>query len=187
MQEPNTGDGGLLHRFCAGDRDAFTTIYRAHQPAIFRFALHMTGDRGAAAELTQDVFVWLIHHAEAFQPERGALGAFLSGVARKLYLRRQYEARRWAPIDDATGAAGDDRSESDTTELKKAIAALPVKYREIVVLCDLEEKSYEEASVLAECAVGTVRSRLHRARGLLAQKLLARRGSRRGEAMRCSV
>jgi RNA polymerase sigma-70 factor (ECF subfamily) len=56
-------------------------------------------------------------------------------------------------------------------QLLQAIAALPLRYREAVALCDLEGKSYEEASVILECPVGTVRSRLHRARGLLARKL----------------
>lgn len=183
---PDTRDGDLLRRFRAGDRDAFTAVYRSHQPSVFRFALHMTGDTGKAAELTQDVFVWLIHHAEDFQPERGALGSFLIGVGRKLLLRKQYEERRWAPLGDTAVVADEGCvAGTDTAALKGAIAALPLKYREIVVLCDLQEKTYEEASVLAGCAVGTVRSRLHRARGLLAQKLMASRHSR--EVLRCSV
>ena len=187
MPEPhNTRDSELLRRFRAGDREAFTAVYRSYQPSVLRFALHMTGDGDKAAELTQDAFVWLIHHAEDFQPERGALGSFLIGVARKLLLRKQYEERRWAPLDDTAAMVDEGRvAETDTTALRSAIAALPLKYREIVVLCDLEEKSYEEASLLADCAVGTVRSRLHRARGLLAQKLLARRPN--CETLRCSV
>ncbi len=52
-----------MDRFRAGDREAFTALYRAHHPAIFRFAFHMTADPVKAAEITQDVFVWLIHHA----------------------------------------------------------------------------------------------------------------------------
>ena len=48
----------LIRRFREGDRDAFTSIYRAEHPAVFRFAFHMTGDRDKAAEVTQDVFVW---------------------------------------------------------------------------------------------------------------------------------
>jgi DNA-directed RNA polymerase specialized sigma24 family protein len=79
--------GDLVQQFRQGDRDAFTELYRANHPAMFRFALNMTGDRGKAGELTQDVFVWLIHHAADFDPQRGELGAFLIGVARKLLLR----------------------------------------------------------------------------------------------------
>src|ERR1700686_2138141 len=82
-------DASLIERFRHGDRDAFTALYRAHHASIFRFAFHMTADRVKAAEITQDVFVWLIHHAAEFDPERGGLPAFLGGVARKLLQRRQ--------------------------------------------------------------------------------------------------
>jgi RNA polymerase sigma-70 factor (ECF subfamily) len=188
-------DGELLKRFREGDREAFAVVYRAHQSSVMRFALHMTGDTGKAAELTQDVFVWLIHHPGYFDPERGALNSFLIGVARKLLQRKQFEARRWAPLDENEAAIGGVAAESlmsDTSELRSAIAALPLKYREIVVLCDLEEKTYEEAAVVVECAVGTVRSRLHRARVLLAQKILARQQRDNGvlvspETVRCSA
>lgn len=172
-------DRDLLRRFRAGDRDAFTAIYRAHQACVFRFARVMTGDRMKAAEVTQDVFVWLIHHPGDFDPERGELGGFLVGVARKLVKRRHSEERRWAPLSDGmaeTAAAPEAATprDHDTEVLRQAVAALPVRYREVVALCGLEGKSYEEAAGIVDCAVGTVRSRLHRARELLARKLMGR-------------
>jgi RNA polymerase sigma-70 factor (ECF subfamily) len=166
-------DSELLKRFRAGDGEAFTQLYRAHQAAVFRFALLMTGDHTKAADVTQDVFVWLIHHAENFDPARGELAAFLAGVTRKFLYRRRNEELRWAPLDDVALAAAvrDEDGKSDAGALRKAILALPEKYREVVVRCDLEEKSYEETADAIGCAVGTVRSRLHRARLLLARKL----------------
>lgn len=169
-------DAELLERFRAGDRDAFTVLYRAHQTSVFRFALAMTADETRAAEVTQDVFIWLIHHTGSFDPARGSLGAFLSGVARKFLRRKRAEEMRWAPLDDIRLV--EPRSscaDSDAVALRRAIVALPEKYREVVVLCDLEEKSYEEAAGAMGIAVGTVRSRLHRARALLARKLDRRR------------
>lgn len=77
MDLSRSADARLVERFRAGDREAFTEIYRGHQPAVFRFAVGMTGDRMKAGEVTQDVFVWLIHHAAQFDPARGDLGAFL--------------------------------------------------------------------------------------------------------------
>lgn len=71
MPETYGSDRDLLRRFRAGDRDAFTAIYRTHQVCVFRFARLMTGDPMKAAEVTQDVFVWLVHHPDAFDPERG--------------------------------------------------------------------------------------------------------------------
>ena len=68
------------------------------------------------------------------------------------------------PAADLTRAEGIDR-------VRKAVLTLPVRYREVVVLCDLQELSYAETADALGCAVGTVRSRLHRARALLAAKL----------------
>jgi RNA polymerase sigma-70 factor (ECF subfamily) len=169
-------DRDLLRRFRAGDRDAFTAIYRAHQASVFRFARLMTGDQMKAAELTQDVFVWLIHHPGEFDPERGGLSGFLVGVARKFLKRRYSEEQRWVPLEDDITApeswSGD--SDHDVVALRQAIATLPMLYREVVALCSLEGKSYDEAAAIIDCAVGTVRSRLHRARALLARKMMGK-------------
>jgi len=167
----------LLRRFREGDREAFTAIYRAHHPAVFRFALHMSGDRERATEITQEVFVWLIHHPGDYDAARGELGAFLLGVTRKFVLRGREKERRFVAFDaDYDRAAPETGDEPDTQELRRAIAALPFRYREVVVVCDLEGRSYEEAAALFACPIGTVRSRLHRARELLGKKLKARQG-----------
>src|SRR5271166_3024221 len=94
-------EGALLARFREGDREAFTLIYRSYCPVVFRFAVHLAGDAAKAAELTQDVFVWLIRHPDHFDPARGSLGAFLTGVARRMLMRRWQDERRWAPLEEA--------------------------------------------------------------------------------------
>ena len=172
----------LIERFLEGDREAFAALYRQHHPAVLRSALYMTGDPAAAAEVTQDVFVWLIHHPAAFDPARGEFPAFLNGVARKVLHRRERTLRRWLPFSEAAprkvdSAAALDRA-LDSASVRKAIALLPVRYREAVVLCDLEGKSYEEAAGLLSCAVGTIRSRLHRGRELLARKFQPKKEAR---------
>lgn len=172
-------DRDLLQRFHTGDRDAFADIYRSHHMPVFRFASLMTGDSMKATEITQDTFVWLIHHPDDFDPARGNLGAFLIGVARKLLKRRYSEEQRWVPLDESAAGSVNpltsiDPGEEDVLRLRRAISALPERYRAVVVLCDLEEKTYEQAAEVVECAVGTVRSRLHRARALLARKLMGR-------------
>ena len=182
MAETASSDNELVHRFRSGDREAFTALYRSHYPAIFRFAWHMSGDRSEALEITQDVFVWLIHHPAAFDPARGEFPAFLNGVARKVLHRRERTLRRWLPFSEAAprkvdSAAALDRA-LDSASVRKAIALLPVRYREAVVLCDLEGKSYEEAAGLLSCAVGTIRSRLHRGRELLARKFQPKKEAR---------
>ena len=177
MPEPERiRDCGLLDRFRAGDADAFTEIYRAHGRSVFRFALLMTADEFKAAETAQDVFLWLIRNPGSFDPSRGELSAFLVGVARKLLKKRYSEERRWVSLDDAMACskAPSNEGAGDVIRLRKAIAGLPERYRAVVVLCDLEGRTYEEAAAISECAIGTVRSRLHRARALLARKLVGR-------------
>lgn len=186
MPDSQDRDIELLRQFRAGDREAFTSLYRAHQASVFRFAMLMTGDSVKAADITQDVFIWLVHHAENFDPTRGQLAAFLAGVARKFLHRRRGEELRWQPLDEhsltSESARHEDESAAyDAAALRRAIVALPEKYREVVVRCDLEEKSYEEAAVAIGIAVGTVRSRLHRARALLARKLETQNPGRKAE------
>jgi RNA polymerase sigma-70 factor (ECF subfamily) len=176
-------DAMLLERFRSGDRDAFNAIYRAHSQRVFRFAMLMTGDSQKASEATQDVFVWLVHHPDVFDPARGELSNLLIGVARNQLRKRHTEEQRWVPIENtaaslrATPADHFDSDADDADRLHAAIRALPESYRAVVVLCDLEEKTYEEAAVILEVPTGTVRSRLHRARALLARKLVTRRAS----------
>jgi len=160
------------------EREAFADLYREHFPAIFRFALYMTGDRMRAGEITQDVFVWLVHHPDQYDPRRGELPAFLIGVARKFLHRQQRSDRRWAPLDEQAGAAdfaADLERDQEAALLRQAITALPERYREAVVLCDLQGNSYDQAAEVLGCATGTVKSRLHRARALLACKFQRRR------------
>jgi RNA polymerase sigma-70 factor, ECF subfamily len=181
---PDTGllrDQCLLTAFKRGDRDAFATLYHRHARAVFQFALYMAGDTDRADELTQEVFVWLIHHPAAFDPDRGSLPAFLGGVARKFLRRQQRAESRWFPLEDALRALHavsvshapllDAESAFDAAHVRQAIVLLPVRYREVVVLCDLQENGYTEAARTLGCSVGTVRSRLHRGRILLARKL----------------
>ena len=189
-------DRELVKQFLAGDRDAFTALYRIHHPAVFRFMLHMTGDPARAGEITQDVFIWLIHHAGDFDESRAGLATFLSGVARKFLSRQQQMERRWMPLDEElvlqSGPLGDDAfaslsRERETAELRRAIASLPPRYGEVVILCDLEGRTYEEAAGVIGCATGTVRSRLHRARSLLARKLEWKKRERNRKVQGCSV
>ena len=117
----------------------------------------------------------------AFDPGRGEMGAFLIGVARKILRQKHRAEMRFVPFAESAPRFGEkparaDTSESDAAELRSAIGTLPGRYREAVVLCDLEGMSYEAAAAVFECAVGTVRSRLHRARSLLALKLRRRQG-----------
>jgi len=180
------GDGDLLQGLSAGDEACFSLLYQRHQGAVYRFALHMTGNHGSAEDITQEVFMILIREPRRYDPSRGSLRSFLFGVSRNCVLRMldrectpalsmdEIALENAAPAD-ALDLAGE-LERSDTIErVRKAVLSLPPGYREVVVLCDLNEMSYAEAAEVLECAVGTVRSRLHRARALLAGKLTSLR------------
>jgi len=108
------------------------------------------------------------------------LSSFLLGVARNYVLRRlkgdhllsplSEDLESDEPVNDASPL--DDLTRTESIEsVRKAVLSLPERYREVVVLCELQEMSYAEAAEVLECAIGTVRSRLHRARALLLNKL----------------
>jgi len=175
-------DEQLLSQALAGDEAAFTALYRRRQGPVFRFAMHMSGSTQIAEEVTQDVFIFLLQRGSEFDPARGALGAYLFGVARN-YVRRALE-RKYSenmlntPVEDEAAAlmVEHDPGESiarrqTSTAVWKAVLSLPEHYREVVVLCDLHELSYAAAAEAVGCAIGTIRSRLHRAHDMLSKKL----------------
>jgi RNA polymerase sigma-70 factor, ECF subfamily len=183
--DTEASDSELLQSMLAGNEEALAALYRRRQGGIYRFALQMCGFQALAEDVTQEVFMVLIRNGETFDPTRGSLNAFLVGVARNLLLRRLQRERFYAPIDDNSDddtishesfvtAEGplEELSRIETiNSVRMAVLALPERYREVVVLCDLQEMSYVEAAEVLTCAVGTVRSRLHRARALLIEKL----------------
>ncbi len=175
-------DDELVRRTAAGDVEAFGSLYRRKRPDVFRFALHMTGDEAVAEDVVQDAFMTVMQDAGRFDPGRGAVTPWLCGIAKNHLRQRLARDRRLEPLahdeEPATGAAEADalgeliRAEKVEC-LRRAVLSLPLRYREVVVLCDLQELSYLEAADALTCAVGTVRSRLHRGRALLAVKLAA--------------
>jgi RNA polymerase sigma-70 factor, ECF subfamily len=210
-QTTDLADALLLRRMAGGDEKAFAEVYRQKHPAIYRFALHMTGNAAMAEDVTQEVFMALIREPKRFDPARGTLGGFLFGIARNHLRKRWEQDRRLVSFDgdpdDLQGAASassnsmqaatgnghntfatptgwDEFTSLETVgRVRQAIATLPENYREVVILCELEEMSYEEAASALDCPVGTVRSRLHRARAMLVEKLREARPARRVSAV----
>jgi RNA polymerase sigma-70 factor, ECF subfamily len=205
MMTPSFSDEELLRQIVAGDEDAFATLYRRRQGGVYRFALHMSGSEPIAEDVTQEVFIALMRDADSYDPGRGSLSAYLYGIARNHVLRSLRRDRLYVPIASEQADAEEqvpeqliagndplgDLTRGETIEsVRQAVLALPPHYREVVVLCDLQEMSYVDAADVLGCALGTVRSRLHRARALLMDKLRATNGevkSVKGEVkpMRC--
>jgi RNA polymerase sigma-70 factor, ECF subfamily len=187
MTDPNArSESDLLERIRAGDEEAFIELYRQRQGVIYRFALQMSGSPSLAEDVTQEVFLALVGEVRHFDAARGSLAAYLYGIARNLVADHLRRGRLDSPLEEAeaggergsrarTAAASDPLAEMTRREavqsLRQAVLALPEHYREVVVLCELHEMDYDRAAEILGCPVGTVRSRLHRARELLAKKL----------------
>jgi RNA polymerase sigma-70 factor (ECF subfamily) len=159
-----SNDVDLLRRSRRGDEEAFMIIYRAHQAPVYRFALRMSGSPATAEDVTQEVFLALLGERDGYDERRGALRSYLYGVARNQVCKRL--ERPAPPVDEARPAASE-----DVAAVREAVQALPLAFREVVVLCELEGLSYEEAAAVCAVPVGTIRSRLHRARAQLAESL----------------
>jgi RNA polymerase sigma-70 factor (ECF subfamily) len=177
-------DDELVRRTAAGDAEAFGALYRRRRPDVYRFTLHMTADGAVAEDVVQDVFMTVMQDAGRFDPDRGAVTAWLCGIAKNHLRQRLARDRRLEPLAhdeepaleagaEAAGALHDLIRAEQVDRLRRAVLALPLRYREVVVLCDLQELSYQDAADALTCAIGTVRSRLHRGRALLSAKLTA--------------
>lgn len=180
----------LLHRLAAGDLGALDGLYRRESGRVYRYALALCGNAAWAADATQEAFVALATRPQGFDPVRGEIGGYLAGVARHALAARWRELRREEPLSEpedggpgggaeASGATGEAAASpeallvraQDLQALWAALRALPMVFREAVVLVDLQERPYAEAAQIAGIELNTLRTRLHRARARLAALL----------------
>lgn len=186
MKSKVVSDEDLLRRMILGDAQAFETLYDNRHASVYRYAFRMSGSATFAEDVTQDVFIALLHDAQQFDPTRGTVASYLFGMTRHRVLRRLERERTYQSItpgeDEETDAqqinfVADENPFRDfarqemVDSVREAVLSLPPHYREVVVLCNLHEMSYEEAAALLDCPIGTVRSRLNRARTMLVEKL----------------
>ena len=192
---PASADAGLAERLKQRDELAFLRLYDLHRSTVFRFLMHMTGSIAVAEELTQEVFVVILDEMcngtiGRFDPERGTLEGYLLGIARNLARAEQRRMHRLISLDNEIESPEWERllktifqesrnsdaaalmvSRSELRVIHRAILDLPQHYREVVVLCRLQERNYKEAALILQCSEGTVASRINRAKAILAAKL----------------
>lgn len=192
----STDDASLLKRIAAGDTQALAWLYQRDAPRMFRYCMAVAHDEQLASDAVQDTFVDLAAQAQgasdaprfAFDPQKGALNAYLLGVARHHLLAALRTGGRYVSSDASSDAEAEPWEQATdahhaldplhaqvtrqaTSALMQAVAALPFVFREAVVLVDLQEASYEEAAALAGVPLNTLRTRLHRGRARLARAL----------------
>jgi RNA polymerase sigma factor (sigma-70 family) len=188
-------DANLVARLRRGDAGAARELYERHGGALLRFGMAMSNCRQTAEDVVHDTFVELLRHPSRFDPTRGPVIAFLLGIARHRMARiarvSVHDAEGNPESLEAAGEDGDaERATSpaglpamleDTGDaldrihnierVRAAVFDLPRVHREVIALCDLEELPYATVATILGCPIGTVRSRLSRARALLATRL----------------
>jgi RNA polymerase sigma-70 factor (ECF subfamily) len=169
-------DVTLLARVAERDRDAFAVLVERHWAPMWRFAAHAGRDAAAAEDALQETFAAVWRSAGTFRGGPGARG-WLYAIARRALghelRRRADEPEIVGSIDDLGEAAGWGDAGAhgrvvaaleDRDRVRKALAALAPADRDVVVLCDVEELSADEAAAALELGVPALKSRLHRAR-----------------------
>ena len=188
-QDPQA-EYALLARMKQGDEEAFMALYRRHKDGVYRFALMYCGSPATAADVTQDTFMHFVSRTGQFDPARGSIGAWLCGVARMLARKhlgeREVATDPAAMADDTAPLPGQIEHESPldrvlrteaAEQVRRAVARLAPHYRDVLILYELSGLSYAETAQVCGIDIGTVRSRLSRARSALAQRLAAYHGA----------
>jgi RNA polymerase sigma-70 factor (ECF subfamily) len=174
----------LLLRAGRGDEAAFLLLYERHRTPVFRFACRMLGSAQQAEDVTQECFLSILRRPEAYQAERASLRTYLCAIVRHLalkQLRKRGQETVWDdPPEEPSGgvprAAGRDPlstviAEEAAEAVRTAVSALPPLQREAVVLFEYQELSLVDIATVCDVDVGTVKSRLHRARERLRRTL----------------
>jgi RNA polymerase sigma-70 factor, ECF subfamily len=174
-------DTECMTRLAAGDANALRELYQRHGRALLRFSSAMCRSKQAAEDMVHDTFVALLREPMNFDPALGTVFGYLCGVLRHRVSRHFRHEKRWVALDtdnDSSPAHVEEDGPVDeiarseiTAAFRRAMLELPLQHREVISLCDLEELPYTTVAGILSCPVGTVRSRLHRARALLTIRL----------------
>jgi RNA polymerase sigma-70 factor (ECF subfamily) len=176
---PEDTDEHLLYQARQGNEDCFLVLFERHRDIVFRLAYRLT-DEHAAEDITQDCFLGLLGQANHFDPAKGSLRTYLYGAVRNLARKHYWLRHGDVELDDvsddplfaAEPVAARLLLQQETSELiRQAVAALPLAQREALVLFQYEELSLDEVANILAVDVGTVKSRLHRARERLRKTL----------------
>jgi RNA polymerase sigma-70 factor (ECF subfamily) len=182
------GLGDLLDRCRGGDESAWHELVARHTRRVFALCYRFTGRAEEAEDLTQEVFVKVFEHLDRYREGEGAFAGWLLTLARRHaidHYRRHREERRRRIDEDAgeetaaegEGPHGELAREERREIVRRGLRALPHELREVLVLRDLEEMTYQEIAELTGLPLGTVKSRINRGRVELARRLVGRLGT----------
>ena len=174
----------LIEKAVSGDAESFGEIYFLLRDAIYGFSFRMTNETAIAEDITQEVFMFFIKFPEKFDASRGTLFSFLCGVARnKIFNHLKKSETRLETNNFETEEFENFTNENGNSPLKilldkefsakveECFAELSALQREVLILREMEDFTYEEIAEITETNVEIVKSRLYRARRTLAQML----------------
>ena len=174
----------LIEKAVEGDAEAFGEIYFLLRNAIYGFAFRMTNESAIAEDITQEVFMFFIKYPEKFDSSRGNLFSFLCGVARNKvfnHLKKsgtRLETNNFEAEEFESFANGNGKSplqnlldKEFSVKVEESVAKLSPFQREVLILREMEDFTYEEIAEITETEIGVVKSRLYRARRALANEL----------------
>jgi RNA polymerase sigma-70 factor (ECF subfamily) len=147
---------------------ALATLFERHHTRVYRYCLRMTGNRAAAEDLVQDVFMKMLKYKATFK-EDSELVPWMFGIARNSCLahlkhRAADQVPATVPAEEVPEEPHDEPHDQRQTELvRQALLKLPPERREVLVLSRYEYKSYDEIARVLDCSVGAVKVRVHRA------------------------
>lgn len=191
-------DQKLLERAKAGEREAFNQLHQRYRGRILNYAYRMLGSYEIAEEITQETFMRVYSNLDSCRIEN--VGGWVYTIARNLSLN-ELRRRKHEPAISLNAPISDDDSRElidsipDTSpssqqearrkelegRIEKAIASLPPKYREVLILCGIQGLSYKEAADILKCSLQSVGVRLYRARKLMRKLYFGNKGVKRDE------
>ncbi len=192
MNDDAPSDAKLVEAALAGDRDAFGDLVSRYQHRLYNALLRIVGSREDAADAAQDAFIQAYQKLESFRGESGFY-TWLCRIAMNMAFSRRRRRRPTASLDEAKDRVGEEPVDHQTSPLdgavrkeevlqvQTALANLGDQHSKILVLREIEGCSYETIADILKLPVGTVRSRLFRARMQLRDKLLSMRGEEAGQ------
>src|SRR4051794_28724702 len=174
MQEVRAGNVGKLE-----------TLFDRHNRALFRYFMHLTGNRAASEDLVQEVFFRILKYRHTYQAET-SFRAWMYQIGRNVYMDQAGKRQAEVAMPEDLGEFGSSDTLQDRQVEKKqevallhrALAALPREKREVLVMSRFQDLKYDEIASVLKCEVGTVKVRVYRALRELGDRFFALGGER---------
>lgn len=185
MRDPGVPDAELVRRYLEGDTDAFASLVERHERRVYNLALRMTGREEDARDATQDAFLSALRKLKTFRGEAAFTTWMHRVTVNACYdlLRKRQRAPLVHERDDddrpRPEPVAPDHAESVeiSIDVRAALLEVPPEFRAVLILCDVQDLTYEDAAGALDIPVGTVKSRLHRGRVALGRALRPSEGA----------